>query len=75
MPIPPIGVDIIGLIFWLLLFLLLGGAVIVIARSLFSETPQHPATSRRLDETMGELLREIKMLREEIRELRKDMKE
>ena len=85
MPLPPLppGMEVIGWIFWLVILFLLGGAVVIIAKSVFpgflhqisqtgSTGSEYPSS---LDKTMGELLDEIRMLRREIEELRKDLRE
>lgn len=76
-PLPP-GMEVVGWMVWILLVVLLGVGVIYILRSvlpnvLYPIAPQ--GRSDTFDETMRELLREIKMLRKEIEDLRRELKE
>ena len=78
-PLPP-GMEIIGWIIWIFLILLLGAGILLILKSIFPNILQQTVTNENVgagafEETMRELLREIKMLRREIEELRKELKE
>ena len=78
-PLPP-GMEIIGWILWIFLIFLFGIGILFILKSVFPNILQQTMTkedvrSDAFDETMRELLQEIKMLRKEIEELRKELKE
>ncbi len=78
-PLPP-GMEIIGWIIWIFLILLFGAGILFILKAVFPNILQQTMTkedvrSDAFDETMRELLQEIKMLRKEIEELRKELKE
>jgi len=78
-PLPP-GMEIIGWVIWIFLILLIGAGILLILRSVFPGILQQAkiedsTKSNTFDETMRELLQEIKMLRREIEELRKELKE
>jgi len=77
MPVPPLpGMEIFGWIIWLLLLLIIGGGIVLIAKSILPNLFQQTAgNDDRLRDVMGELLREIKELKEEIKGLRKELKE
>jgi len=76
-PLPP-GMEIIGWIVWIFLILLVGAGVLLALKSIFPNILQQTVTNEKatsFDETLHELLLEIKMLRMEIEELRKELKE
>ncbi len=72
MPMPPLppGMDFIG---WLILIVIIAGFVFLIAR--YSSSQQSAGQNPKIDEAMGGLLEEIRLLRKEIRELREELKE
>ncbi len=72
-PVPP-GMEIIGWTIWIFFVLLIGAGILIVLKSLFPNIGVG-GNSNTLDETMKELLQEIRMLRREIEELRKDLKE
>ncbi len=74
-PLPP-GMEIIGWLVWILFIFLIAAGILLIMKSIFPNILQQtPERSKYFDETMQELLHEIKMLRKEIEELRKELKE
>ncbi len=78
-PLPP-GMEIIGWIIWIFLVFLIGAGILLILKSIFPNVLQQTVARENigqntLDETMRDLLQEIKMLRREIEELRKELKE
>ncbi len=78
-PLPP-GMEIIGWIIWIFLLFLIGAGILLILKSIFPNVLQQTVARENigqntLDETMRDLLQEIKMLRREIEELRKELKE
>ncbi len=78
-PLPP-GMEIIGWVIWIFFILLIGAGILLILKSAFpnilQQTKIEDSTKpNTFDETMRELLQEIKMLRREIEELRKELKE
>ncbi len=77
--IPPLpGVEAIGWLVWILIALVIVAGILLkfwryrLMADLLRQTPER---SKYFDETMRELLQEIKMLRKEIEELRKELKE
>ncbi len=70
--------EIIGWIIWIFFVLLIGAGILLILKSILpSIFPkiEDSTKSNAFDETMRELLQEIRMLRREIEELRKELKE
>jgi uncharacterized protein YlxW (UPF0749 family) len=72
MPLPPLspGMEFIG---WLVLIAVVIGAVLLIAR--YSSSQQPSPSNPKMEETMKDLLEEIRFLRKEIRELREELRE
>jgi len=68
-PLPP-GMEFLG---WLILVVIVAGAVLLIAR--YSSFQQSSPSNPKIEETMENLLEEIRLLRKELRELREDLKE
>ncbi len=78
-PLPP-GMEMIGWIIWIFFIFLIGAGILLILKSIFPNVLQQTVARENigqntLDETMRDLLQEIKMLRREIEELRKELKE
>ena len=78
-PLPP-GMEIIGWIIWIFFILLIGAGILLILKLVFPGILQQTVARENVeqsafDETMRDLLQEIKMLRKEIEELRKELKE
>ncbi len=79
-PPPPGAIDILGWIFWLILVGLVVASIIVVARYIMRDigTGSSYTTAPRdekLEATMRELLDEIRLLRKEIENLRKELHE
>ncbi len=79
--VPPLSpeMEAFGWIMWIFLAFLVGTAILVTLRSSSCTSTQTKmgitANTKSFDETIGELLQEIKMLRKEIEELRKEFRE
>ena len=72
--------EMIGWIIWIFFIFLIGAGILLILKSIFPNVLQQTVARENigqntLDETMRDLLQEIKMLRREIEELRKELKE
>ena len=79
-PPPPGAIDILGWIFWLILVGLVLASVVIVARYIMRDLgtgSSYMATPRdeKLEATMRELLDEIRLLRKEIENLRKELHE
>jgi len=81
MPLPPLGpgTEIVGLILWIFLIIVVAVGIIVLIKIIFPQIFQQSSNegqSKELEDTISsELLKEIQMLREEIKELRNELKE
>jgi len=81
MPLPPLGpgTEIVGLILWIFLIIVVAVGIIVLIKIIFPQIFQQSSNegqSKESEDTISsELLKEIQMLREEIKELRNELKE
>ncbi len=81
MPLLPLGpgTEIVGLILWIFLIIVVAVGIIVLIKIIFPQIFQQSSNegqSKESEDTISsELLKEIQMLREEIKELRNELKE